>query len=153
MPDYQYALTIQASPDKIEEFISKVDNLPKYLPTTKKAEAEKGERVRVEGEAKGHKYNSDGYFRVDKARHRMEWGSDGEQKYSGWLQITPLPQGNASEVTVHLTFEPSQKVNKNLTEQTGSKDTTIEEDLQHALISIKNICEGHGGKVEPKSSK
>lgn len=152
MPDYQYALTIQTSPDKIEEFISKVDNLPKYLPTTKKAEAEKGERVRVEGEAKGHKYDSEGYFRVDKTRHRMEWGSDGEQKYSGWLQITPLLQGNASEITVHLTFEPSQKANKNLTEQTESKDKAIEESLQHALISIKNICEEHSSKVAAKLS-
>ncbi|GCF08760.1 SRPBCC family protein [Dictyobacter arantiisoli] len=153
MTDYESSLKIQALPDQVEQFISQVDNLPKYLPTTKSAMPQQGEHVRVEGSAHGHSYDSDGYFRVDKSRHRMEWGSNGEEKYSGWLQVTPLDAGKASEVVVHLTFDPSSNLRKEFNEPTDSKDKTIQEDLDKALLSIKNICEGKGGKVESKSAK
>lgn len=71
--------------------MSKVENLPKYLPTTHSAEPQDGERVRVQGEAQGHPYDSDGFFRQDKENHRIEWRAD-EGYYSGWLQRAPVRQ-------------------------------------------------------------
>ena len=81
--------------------MSKVENLPKYLPTTHSAQPQQGDRVRVQGEAQGHEYDADGFFRTDKDAHRIEWGAD-EQYYSGWLEVTG--QGDDSSMTVHLSF-------------------------------------------------
>jgi hypothetical protein len=155
MPEYQSSLVIKAEPGNIEDFISQVDNLPKYLPTTRKASSDKGDNdnVRVQGQAHGHSYDADGHFSFDKARHRMEWSSDQAEKYSGWLQVTPLDGGSSSKVVVHLTFDPPAALKKELAENTGSKDKTIQDGLDAALVSIKNLCEGHGSKIEPKSAK
>ena len=99
--EFEHSTTIDASPDDVYAFMSKVENLPKYLPTTHGAQPQQGDRVRVQGEAQGHEYDADGYFRTDKDAHRIEWGAD-EQYYSGWLEVTG--QGDSSTMTVHLSF-------------------------------------------------
>ncbi len=147
MSEYECSMTINASMRQIEDFITDVKNLPRYLPTTQNAMPEPGERVRVQGEAHGHHYDSDGYFHVDKSKNRMEWGSDGEEKYRGWLVVDSEESGKA-KVTVHLSFEPSPTLSKGLAEQTGSQDEAIQRDLENSLRSIKNIMEGRGGKVK-----
>ena len=150
MPDYEHTLTIDASPDTVFAFVSDIGNLPKYLPTTHSAEPQGDGRVRVQGEAGGHAYDSDGYFRLDEMNHRMEWGSDGENRYLGWLEIDGAE--DECEVTVHLTFQPKPEQSERMEEQTGDRDKTITEGLIASLTSIKNFVEGSGGKVEPSAA-
>lgn len=153
MGEYERSIKIQAPRSQVEDFMSDVSNLPKYLPTTKRAEPQHGERVHVEGEAHGHHYDSDGFFRVDKSQNRMEWGSDGEERYRGWLAAKGDESKGPTEVTVHLSFEPSPKMSRSLEEPTGSQDTTINESLDHALQSLKNLVEGTGGKIEGRAER
>ena len=150
MPDYEHSLTVEASPDAVFDFVSDVANLPKYLPTTHSAEAQPGGRVRVQGEAGGRAYDSDGYFRVDKPNYRLEWGSDGENRYLGWLEIDGMD--DECEVTVHLTFQPKPEQSERMDAQTGDRDQTITDGLVAALESIRNNVEGRGGKVEPAAA-
>jgi uncharacterized membrane protein len=102
MSEYERSTTIRAPAEAVLAFASDVRNLPKYLPTTHHAEPQGAERVAVAGEAKGHRYQADGYLRADRERQRLEWGSD-EGHYSGWLQVEPAGEG-ASRVTVHLSM-------------------------------------------------
>jgi uncharacterized protein YndB with AHSA1/START domain len=53
--EYEESLTMRAPADRVFDFIADVRNLPKYLPTTKDAQSQGGERVHVQGEAQGHK--------------------------------------------------------------------------------------------------
>ena len=147
MGEYERSITIEAPVDKVENFVSDVRNLPKYLPTTRKAEPVPDERVRVQGEARGKEYDSDGFYHVDKSKHRMEWRSDGEIQYSGWLEFKDAGV-NKSNVTVHLSYDPSFNQKKDFKAQTGNIDATINQELEKALLSIKNIVEGKGGKIE-----
>jgi ribosome-associated toxin RatA of RatAB toxin-antitoxin module len=150
VPEYEDTLTVEASPQAVFDFVSDVANLPKYLPTTHHAEPQQGERVRVQGEAAGHRYDSDGWFRADRTEYRLEWGSDGENLYSGWLEIDEGTDPDSCTVTVHLSFQPKPHQNERLAEQGGGdRDATIQRGLEAALQSIKNLCEGEGGKVEP----
>ena len=148
MGEYERSITISAPMQKVEAFVTDVENLPKYLPTTKKAEPQDGERVRVQGEARGQSYDSDGYFRMNKSQNRMEWGSDGEENYKGWLQFSPMAAQNQTQVIVHLTFDPPPKMGEKLAQSTASKEQTIEKGLEEAMLSIKNIVEGRGGKID-----
>jgi uncharacterized membrane protein len=150
MAEYEHSLTVQAPADAVFDFVSDISHLPEYLPTTHHAEPQGGERVRVRGEAGGRPYDSDGYFRVNKTEHRMEWGSDGENNYSGWLEVED--RGEMSEVTVHLSFAPRPDLARRMDEQTGDRNQTIQEGLQTALMSIQNLVEGRGGKVEPRAA-
>lgn len=150
MPEYEHSLTVQASPEAVFAFVSDVARLPEYLPTTHHAEALPGGRVRVQGEAGGHKYDSDGYFRTDAPNGRVEWGSDGGNRYDGWLEIDGVE--DECEVTVHLNFQPKPEQSERMDAQTGNRDKTIQEGLIAALESIRNKVEGHGGKVEPTAA-
>lgn len=146
MPEYEHSITVSAAPDAVFDFVSDVHNMPRYLPTVKSAEPQGDERVRVQGQANDQSYDSDGHFHLDKAARRMEWGSDGEHAYKGWMQVTDAGSGQ-SQVTVHLSFAPPKYVSDNLEKGTGDRDATIQEELGAALQSIQNEVEGKGGKV------
>ncbi len=156
MSEFEHSTTIDASPDEVYAFMSKVENLPKYLPTTHSAQPQEGERVRVQGEAQGHQYDSDGFFRQDRANHRIEWGAD-EGYYSGWLQVEG--QGEDSSMTVHLSFSGGPPGGQGEEPGDASSDEApstdqIQEGLVKALESIKNFVEEgrSGGKVEPSAA-
>lgn len=157
MSEYEHTQRIEATPDQVFAFVSDVGNLPKYLPTTHSAQSQGSERVRVQGEAQGHRYDADGYFRRDEANGRLEWGSDGEISYSGWLEVKPGPDGDdrSSSVTVHLSFGPNPReaVNAGGPPPDGApSDRDIQDSLEKALVSIQNQVEGKGGKVEPAAA-
>lgn len=152
MKEYEHTATIQSSPIQVFDFVSNVNNLPRYLPTVENAMPQGDERVRVQGKAGGHQYDSDGYYHVDKSRMRMEWGSDGENQYRGWLEVKDSGSGNTATVTAHLSFVPRPDTRERLDQQSGDYHRTIQEGLEKALQSIKNLCEGRGGKVESSAA-
>ncbi|MBC8103193.1 MAG: SRPBCC family protein [Cytophagales bacterium] len=150
MPDYESSLPVNASPEAVFDFISDISNMPQYLPTTHHAEPQGEGRVRVQGEAAGHPYDSDGWIRLDRTEFRMEWGSDGENHYSGWMEVEG--DDRQSIVTVGLAFAPKPEQDARFEQQMGDRDATIRDGLNKALESIKNILEGKGGKVEPAAA-
>jgi uncharacterized membrane protein len=149
MPEYEHTQTISAPADAVYAFVSRVENLPRYLPTTRAAERQEGERVRVRGEAEGREYDSDGYFRTDASSLRLEWGADESEKYSGWLTVEP--GGDTSQVTVHLSFGPATDLPERI-EARSESERPIQQGLEASLLSIKNLVEGEGGKVEPPAA-
>jgi hypothetical protein len=150
MSEFEYSATVQSGAQEVFDFVSDVGNLPRYLPTVTKAMSQGEDRVRVQGQAGGRQYDSDGYYHVDKGRKRMEWGSDGENQYRGWLEVKD--GGASATVTAHLSFEPRPDTKEQLDRQSGDYHRTIQEGLENALRSIKNLCEGRGGKVESSAA-
>ena len=153
--EFEHSTTIDASPDDVYAFMSKVENLPKYLPTTHGAQPQQGDRVRVQGEAQGHEYDADGYFRTDKDAHRIEWGAD-EQYYSGWLEVTG--QGDNSTMTVHLSFSGGPPAGQGDAPSDENNNAPNRDEIQEGLVksleSIKNFVEEgrSGGKEEPSAA-
>lgn len=148
MAEYEQSMTMDRSPDEVFAFVAEVGNLPRYLPTTKHAESQGDERVRVQGGGEGFSYDADGYLRADHARRRLEWGAD-ERYYAGYLEIQPSGAGR-SEVTVHLTFRdqpPGAQPGE------GPSERDIDQGIRAALESIQNQITGEGGKVEPPAAR
>ena len=151
MPVYEEAITIKAGANAIFAFASDAANMPKYLSTVTEARDQgKGEggegRILMKGEANGHPYQSDGWIKYVEGQNTMTWGSDGENDYSGSLEVDDAFEG--SLVTVRLNFEPKGEIEGNLEEQTGSRDESIREGLRTSLQSLKNHIEGTGGKED-----
>ncbi|MBV8614590.1 MAG: SRPBCC family protein [Acetobacteraceae bacterium] len=144
--EYEESLTIRAPADRVFDFIADVSNLPKYLPTTKDAESQGGERVRVQGEAQGHKYNADGYLRADRAAKRLEWGAD-EGYYSGRLELRA--NGEETTATVRVSFRGHPPGSGG---HGGPGPEQVREGLRKGLQSIRNQVEGRGGKEEPSAA-
>ena len=76
MAEYERSRLVQASPDDVFAFVSDANNLATILPTVETVERQAEDRVEVHGEVRGRTYEDDGWFRVDEARRRIEWGAD-----------------------------------------------------------------------------
>ena len=146
MGEYEETLTVAAGPDEVFGFVADVRNLPKYLPTTKGAQSQGVDRVRVQGEAQGHRYDSDGYLRPDEGAKRLEWGAD-EGYYSGWMQVAP--DGDGSNVTVHISLRGHPP---GADQGSAPPPEQVQEGLRKGLESIRNHVEGRGGKEEPSAA-
>ena len=147
--EFEESMRIDAPAPQVFDFVSKVQNLPKYLPTTRTAKLEPGGRVRVQGQAEGHSYDADGYLRADREHLRLEWGAD-ERDYKGSLEVTPRGK-QASEVRVHLSFHRSGAEGDAGDE--GPSPEQVREGIRGALRSIENHLTGRGGKEEPPAAR
>src|SRR5688500_17585019 len=103
MAEYERSRLVQASPDDVLAFVSDASNLATFLPTVDTVEPQAEGRVEVHGEVRGRTYEDDGWFRVDAARRRIEWGAD-ERTYSGWLTVAE--ENGGAQVVAHLSFAP-----------------------------------------------
>lgn len=157
MPEFQHRQRIAAPPDRVHAFVADIANLSKHVPTTKAAQAVPGGKVRVQGEAQGHRYGSDGSFRADEAARRIEWGAE-ERDYAGFLDVAGVGHVE-SDLTVHLTFADRMPERVEAEQQDappaggGPSGPQIREGLEASLRSIQNLVEGEGGKVEPASAQ
>jgi len=145
MPDYTDSIDIAVAADAVFKFVSDVNNLPKYLPTVHGAKSQTGERVEVDGEANGHHYHSDGWFKVDENAKSMTWGSDGENDYSGKMKVSG--DGSKAQVECTLRFSPKPEIKESMDKNQGGPSAAMTDGLRASLQSIKQICEGEGGKV------
>ncbi len=147
--DFEQSITVAAPADQIFAFLADVRNVPQYLPTVRDAQPQQGERIRTQGQVGDRTYDADGHFRVDQQSHRLEWGSDGENDYSGWMQV----EGNGdsqSQVTVHIHYAPSPEVAQRMAERSPehSFESAMREGITRTLESIQRLCEGTGSKQE-----
>ena len=111
MPDFSRSTTIEASPDELFEFLSKVENLPQYFTGLTEAHHTTGDEVHVSADpavtggdpdASGA-VQADAWFRIDAEQRALAWGSEGPHDYRGELQVTP--DGGSSRVSLHLHTE------------------------------------------------
>ena len=149
MPDFESSVSVGAPPQAVFDFVSRVENLPKYLPTVKHAEPAGEGRVRVRSEVQGESREQDGPFRAVSADQRLQWGSDGERDYHGWMDIQS-EGGDQSRVTVHLHLNPPPQEAAEIEQRSGGADFAqkMQEGVERCLQSIKNEIEGTGGKSE-----
>ncbi len=147
MGEYSQSLVMQASQAEILDYIADIRNLPKYLPTTKSAQPQGSDRVRVQGEVHEHRYDADGYLRCDRQAGRLEWGAD-EGYYSGSMEVRPDGGQDRARVTVRIVLGdvPGGPKGRMPSEQ------EVNEGLMASLESIRNEMEGRGGKVEPPAA-
>ena len=149
MAEYERSRWVQASPDDVFSFVSNAGNLATFLPTVHAVEPQVEGRVHVRGETRGDAYEDDGWFRVDGNRRRLEWGAN-EHDYSGWLTVSGEDGG--SQVVAHLSFPPHVTPSgRPISGELGDGSGQIEQSLEAALDSLRNLMEGRGGKEEPAS--
>jgi uncharacterized membrane protein len=152
MSEYQNSIVIAANPDKVFDFVADINNLPQYLPTVQNATLVSDDRIRIQGEAGGHKYDDTGYFRANKETRKLEWGSDGKSNYSGWLKVDQGEDTSSAYITVHISYSLTTERQQEFEQKSMNWESVMNEGISKTLQSIKNICEGHGGKVEPKAA-
>jgi uncharacterized membrane protein len=119
MPQYQRSITVDATPDRLFEFLSDVENLPKYFARLTEAHPATGDEVHVKAKVPAgdgeQTVESDATFAIDADRRAISWGSDNEHDYHGELQVTPVGEGASVAVTLH-TEHDSEQINDGIDE-------------------------------------
>ncbi len=111
MPTYQRSLTIDADPDDLFQYLSEIENLPKYFSSMTEAHPATGDEVHVVAQLPpdtpggGGTVESDATFSIDAGNRAITWGSDNEHDYHGELQVTPDGDGATVTVTLHTEHE------------------------------------------------
>ena len=90
------------------------------------AEPAGGDAVRVTADLNGTTEKGEAWFRVDRERRHLEWGSEGPNDYHGYLDVTG--DGGTSSVTVFLH-----------TERHDSSE--IDQGIAETLATIKRLVE------------
>lgn len=123
MPEYQRSLTIDATPDELFDFLSRVENLPKYFARLTEAHSATGDEVHVTAKLPPEATEGDGSetvesyatFSIDADHRSLSWGTENEHHYHGELSVSPAGDGAAVTVTLH-TEHDSDGINDGIDE-------------------------------------
>lgn len=153
--EYQQRHTIYRPADEVFDWLSKVENLPHYLPPVKEswlegpaAAGKPGQRVKMSVEIPGrYETEGEGYFDADEASKTLRWGAEFSRDYSGWLTV----EESAPEecvVTAHLSFGP-RSVEGEVQEESSQDRDPLAEGVSNTLESIRRQLEEGRGKTSP----
>ena len=97
--EHEHTQHVAAAPERVFAALANLDNLPRYVPQVIAAARGEGDTVSVQARYEGHTQQGEGWFRVDEAARRVEWGSEASG-YHGWMQVSPDEDG--SRLTLFL---------------------------------------------------
>jgi uncharacterized protein YndB with AHSA1/START domain len=109
MAEYEVELGMPADAEIVFDVASDLDRLDSWLPA--EVTGEGPNRVHVAGELDGRQVDETGLIDVRKEHLRLEWGSESDADYAGWLQVSHAGSG-ASSATLHLSFFGGQPENR-----------------------------------------
>ena len=117
MSEYEHSIVVEAAPEAVFDFVTNIQNAQILVsPSTATPNFDEG--------------RAPGWMRVYPGEYLMEWGSDGEHFFSGWLQIDEMDD-TFSEITMHLSY-PSRL-------DLGA--ASVHQDLESAMQVIKEQVE------------
>lgn len=131
MADYDGTTTVAAPQDALFAYLSDVSNLPEYFARMTEAHSTGPEEVHTEARMPdGQSVEGEAWFRVDEAAKHIAWGSEGENAYNGFLDVTASSDG-ASQVQVHI-------------HSPHTDDPQVQQGVEETLATIKEKVEVRG---------
>lgn len=151
--EYQQQHTIYRPADEVFDWLSRVENLPHYLPPVTDsrvegpaADGKPGQRITLSVEIPGrYKTEGEGYFHADESSRTLQWGAEFSRDYSGWLKVEESSEKECV-VTAHLSFG-SRSVEREVQEESGDERDPLAEGVGRTLESIRRQLEEGSGKT------
>jgi hypothetical protein len=126
MGDYSGSTEVGAAAGQLFGYLSDIKNLPRYFTAMTSAEPAGQDAVRVAADLNGTTREGEAWFRVDRERRHLEWGSEGPNDSHGSLDV--VGDQRTSSVTVFLH-----------TERHDSSD--IDRGIADTLAEVKRLVE------------
>jgi len=135
MAEYEVEHGMPADAEVVFDVAADLERLDAWLPADVTGAGPN--RLRVSGEMDGRKVDETGLIGVRPEQLRLEWGSEDDADYAGWLQVQHAGAG-ASSVTMHLSFFGDQPENR------GHQDR-VETEMRDALDRLAELV---GSRVD-----
>lgn len=136
MPDYDGTTTVSADEGALFAYLSDVENLPEYFARMTEAHAT-GAADEVHTEARmpdGQTVEGEVWFRVDEGAKHIAWGSESENSYNGYLDVTAIDGGTSSvKVFIHSPHTGE-----------GHAQAQVQQGVDETLATIKEKVEARG---------
>ncbi|MEJ0092561.1 MAG: SRPBCC family protein [Methylocella sp.] len=139
MPGFSAQISINAPARRVFDFVSKIENLPRYLPTVEKVGRVDDDHVYLQGALRGVPYAFAGAFSVDEDALQISWGSNESNNYHGEFQAFDTDEG--SELACRIEFDPNFESMRRLAGADGVGEAFIEAKLNAVLQNIKTEIE------------
>jgi hypothetical protein len=134
MPEYARRQDVQASAEALFEYLSTIDNLPRYFSgMTSATPGDDPGTIDTTAQVEGREVAGTAHFEVDEGANRIEWSAEGPNEYHGWLEVSG--DDSHSTIEVHI-----------FTEREGEGDD-IEQGLGETMASIQRLVEGDRAAV------
>ena len=136
MGDYERSTTVDLPVDDLFDYLSRVENLPKYMSRMTEAHSVTGDEVEVEAKLEpsdvqgtdadgsggtseatpdgGRTVRGEAWFRIDADGRRLEWGAEGPHEYHGELQVSGSGSSSTVVVRLHTLHDDSAAVEDGL---------------------------------------
>ena len=139
MGEYRGEISINRPAAEVFDFLSDIRNMPRYLPTVRKAAPSGEGKVAMQGEANGHPYHDEGWLKCDTGALRMQWGSDSKPDYGG--EIAVQEAGSGAKVSLSMSLTAAPEVAARMQRDSGSVDHAMRQAMTRTLDAIKTACE------------
>jgi uncharacterized membrane protein len=126
MGDYERSTTVGMPVDDLFEYLSRVENLPRYMSRMTSARPVTGDEVEVEARidpsadpstSSGERtVTGEAWFHVDADGRRLEWGAEGPHDYRGELSVSPDGDGSTVVVRLHTMHDDAEAIEHGMDE-------------------------------------
>ncbi|MDP9417324.1 MAG: SRPBCC family protein [Actinomycetota bacterium] len=134
MSEFEATRTVPAPPDAVFAVVSDLATLDEWLPPGVHITPVADNVVTAEGPAVPESPR-EGVAGVSADQRRVEWGSRGDGRYAGWLQVHDENE-LGSDVTLHLSFLGEQPQAHG-----GAAAREVEQMLQESLDRLAGLVE------------
>ncbi len=127
MADHERSTTVQATPDRLFDYLSDVGNLPHYMASMKSAESAEGDAVHTVADVDGTRVEGDAWLTAEDGSRTMRWGSPGPNDYAGELTVSAAPEGSLVTVKIHTEHGDAATVDRGLEETLTAIKQNVEQ--------------------------
>ena len=139
MSEFSTRIEIDAPAEDVFAFVIDFDNMPEYLPVTKKASPAGEGQIRMQGEMNGRTFDTVGWFQVHEFNKTMLWGAKGDNDYSGDLEV--MDQGQSCVLSINVKVGSLPDASDEDRKKLESRKSEIQKSLDEVGRKIKRLCE------------
>lgn len=126
MGDYEQSRNVNAPAQALFDYLADVRNMPRYFSSMTSAEPAEGEAVQVTAVVDGKEREGEAWFKVDRDRMHLDWGSEGPNNYHGRLDVTGDDAASRVLVALHTDNVEDQRIDQGLTETLDEVQRLVE---------------------------
>lgn len=132
MSEYEASLRVPVPPETLFATASDPRRVGEWVPAVDAVERAGADAVSVHGDVGDH----EALWRAQEDQRRVEWGSRGDGRYAGWLQVYGSgAEADGCEVVIHLSFLGDQAA-----AHAGRAADEVEQELDQALHRLAQLA-------------
>ncbi|RJK96322.1 SRPBCC family protein [Vallicoccus soli] len=132
MAEFEASRTVPVPPERLFEVAADVERMAAWVPMADEVHGAGADRVHLDG----RDGEQDALFRARPEQRRLEWGTEADGSYAGWLQVYASgTDDRASEVNLHLSFLGDQPQAHG-----GAAARDVQAELERALEALAGLA-------------